>query len=139
MDTSILSQINWLAVLSAAAAYFALGAIWYSLLFGKKWVAYQGINVQSEDASKGMASIMSTSFLLMGISVICLAILVERLGLTQAISGVKLGLLTGIGFAVTGISITYLYIKKPAALHAIDGLYHVVGNVIAAVILCVWR
>jgi len=75
----------------------------------------------------------------MFVVVICIAILVERLQLYQAISGVKLGLLTGIGFAVTSISISYLYVKKPLGLHLIDGLYHVIGNIIAAIILCVWQ
>ena len=34
----IFSYINWLHVLVAAIAYFALGAIWYSFLFQKPWV-----------------------------------------------------------------------------------------------------
>ena len=139
MNTSLLTDINWLAVAVAAVAYFALGAIWYSALFGKQWVTYQGINMQDPDAKKGVGAIMASSFLLMFVAVICIAILVERLQLYQAISGVKLGLLTGIGFAVTSISISYLYVKKPLGLHLIDGLYHVIGNIIAAIILCVWQ
>jgi hypothetical protein len=139
MNTSFFTEINWLAVAVAAVAYFALGAIWYSGLFGKQWVTYQNINMESPDAKKGVGAIMVSSFLLMGVSVICLAILVERLQLTQAISGVKLGLLTGIGFAVTSLSISYLYVKKPMGLYFIDGMYHVLGNIIAAIILCVWH
>ena len=139
MNTSLLTDINWLAVAVAAIAYFALGAVWYSALFGKQWVAYHGINMQDPDAKKGVGAIMASSFLLMFVAVICIAILVERLQLYQAISGVKLGLLTGIGFAVTSISISYLYVKKPLGLHLIDGLYHVIGNIIAAIILCVWQ
>ena len=139
MNTSLLTDINWLAVAVAAIAYFALGAVWYSALFGKQWVTYQGINMQDAEAKKGVGAIMASSFLLMFVAVICIAILVERLQLYQAISGVKLGLLTGIGFAVTSISISYLYVKKPLGLHLIDGLYHVIGNIIAAIILCVWQ
>ena len=139
MNTSLLTDINWLAVAVAAIAYFALGAVWYSALFGKQWVTYQGINMQDAEAKKGVGAIMASSFLLMFVAVICIAILVERLQLYQAISGVKLGLLTGIGFAVTSISISYLYVKKPLGLHLIGGLYHVIGNIIAAIILCVWQ
>ena len=138
MNTSFFTDINWLAVAVAAIAYFALGAVWYSGLFGKRWVAYQNIIID-ENAKKGVGAIMFSSFLLMGVSVICLAILVERLQLTQAISGVKLGLLTGVGFAVTSLSISYLYVKKPLGLYLIDGMYHVLGNIIAAIILCVWH
>jgi hypothetical protein len=88
---------------------------------------------------KGVAATMFTSFLLMVVATIGLAILVERLDLSLAISGIKLGLLTGLFFSLTSISISYLYTKKPAGLHLIDGMYHVVGQILASIILCIWR
>src|SRR5215212_71256 len=139
MDTSFLSDLNWLHILVAAIAYFALGAIWYSALFGKTWVAYQNINMNDPNAKKGTGAIMFGSFIWMFVTCIGLAIIVYRLHLDNAISGVKWGLLTGVCFSAAAISISYLYVKKPAGLHLIDCLYHVVGQIIAAVILCVWR
>lgn len=138
MDTSIFSNLNWLHVLVAAIAYFALGSVWYSALFGKRWVAYQNINMNDPNAKKGVAAIMIGSFVWMFITSIGLAVLVSRLNLVGAMAGVKLGLLTGICFSSAAISISYLYVKKPTGLHFIDCLYHVIGQVIAAVILCVW-
>jgi hypothetical protein len=139
MDTSIFSNLNWLHILVAAIAYFALGSIWYSALFGKRWVAYQNINMNDPNARKGVAGIMFGSFVWMFIITIGLAIIVYRLGLTEASSGLKWGLLTGICFSAAAISISYLYVKKPAGLHFIDCLYHIIGQIIAAVILCVWH
>jgi hypothetical protein len=140
MDTTFLSNINWLAVLVAAIAYFALGALWYSPLFGKKWVQYQNIDMNDPDIKKGVAGIMVGSFVLMLFATIGLAILVARIPLNGGVmSGLKLGLMTGLLFSATAISITYLYIKKPIGLHFIDGLYHVVGQIIAAIILCIWK
>lgn len=139
MDTTIFSNLNWLHILVAALAYFVLGALWYSPLFGKKWVAYQNIDMNAPDARKGVAGIMLGSFLWMLVTTIGLAIIVNRLALTEAMSGVKWGLLTGVCFSAAALSITYLYVKKPLGLHLIDGLYHVVGQIISAVILCVWR
>ena len=140
MDTSYFSDINWLAVLVAAIAYFALGAIWFSKpVFGSKWVALHKINMDDPETKKGVGIIMFGSFILMLIATIGLAILVARFHFYEAISGIKLGLFTGICFASTAISVTYLYIKKPLASHFIDNLYHVVGQVIAAIILCVWK
>lgn len=139
MISSFFSGINWLAVLVAAIAYFGLGAIWYSFLFQKQWIRFQNINVNDPEMKKGMATTMFTSFLLMLLTTVGLAILVERLDLYFAISGIKLGLLTGVFFSLTAISISYLYTKKPAGLHLIDGFYHVVGQVIASIILCIWR
>ena len=139
MDSSIFSDINWLHVLVATIAYFMLGAIWYSFLFQKQWIAFHKIDVNHPDAKKGVGAIMALSFVLFFIICIALAILVVKLQLTSAISGIKLGLFTGIGFSAMAISITYLYLQKHRGLHLIEGLYHTVGQVIAAIILCVWR
>ena len=140
MDTSYFASINWLAVLVAAIAYFSLGALWFSKpVFGTRWVALHKINMDDPEVKKGVAAIMFGSFLLMLLATIGLAILVARFHFYEAISGIKLGLFTGICFASTAISVTYLYIKKPLASHFIDNLYHIVGQVIAAIILCVWK
>jgi hypothetical protein len=138
MDASF-SDLNWLHIFVAALGYFVLGALWYSPLFGKKWVMYHKIDVNAADAKKGLAAMMIGSFVWMFITSAALGYLVYRLGLTEFISGVKLGLFTGICFSAAAISINYLYLKKPTGLHFIDGLYHVLGQVIAAVILCVWH
>ena len=88
---------------------------------------------------QGVAGVMIMAFIVFFVITAGLAILVERLQLWQAISGAKLGLFTGLFFSATVISITYLYTKKPFGLHLIDGLFHIIGQIIAAVILCVWQ
>lgn len=139
MDTSVFANINWLAVLVASIAYFALGALWYSFLFQKQWVAGHKIDMNDPAAREGVAVTMISSYLLMFIATIGLAILIERLNLYLLPSAIKLGLLTGIAFSATAISINYLYLKKQMQLHLIDGGYHIAGQVIAALILCLWR
>jgi hypothetical protein len=52
-------------------------------------------------------------------------------------SGLKLGLLTGICFSATTICISYLYQMKPKSLSMIDGGYHIAGQAIAGIILCI--
>jgi hypothetical protein len=139
MDTSFFSHINWLAVLVAAVAYFMLGALWYSVLFGKAWIKGTGIDMSRPDARSGAGGIMAFTFILELVTCIGLAILVHRLALTGAMSGIKLGAFTGIFFSSISICISYLYQKKPLSLHAIDAGYHTIGSIIAAVILCVWH
>src|SRR3982750_531331 len=104
MDASF-SDLNWLHIFVAALGYFVLGALWYSPLFGKKWVMYHKIDINAADAKKGMAVIMIGSFVWMFISSAALGYLVYRLGLTEVISGLKLGLFTGICFSAAAISI----------------------------------
>jgi hypothetical protein len=138
-ESSIFAQINWLAVLVATIAWFLIGAIWYSTLFQKQWVAYHNINITDPELKKGTGMIFFISFVLMFVAVMGMAILIEMMGITSFKGGLKLGLLTGVCFSMTAISITYLYLKKPLGLHFIDGLYHLVGMVIAGIILSQWQ
>jgi hypothetical protein len=139
MGTEVFSHLNWLAVLVAAVAYFMLGALWYSkALFANTWIKTTGVNVNDPNAKKGVAAVMVMTLILEFITCIALAVIVERLGLSSAMSGLKLGLFTGICFSAVAVCISYMYQSKPKVLSAIDSGYHIVGNIIAAIILCVW-
>jgi len=139
MDTSFFSHANWLAITVAAVAYFMIGGLWYSVLFGKAWIKSTGIDMSRPDAKKGAGGIMVMTFLLEFVICTGLAVLASRMMLVNGVlSGIKLGLLTGICFSAIVICISYLYQGKPKTLTLIDGGYHIVGNIVAAVILCIW-
>ena len=140
MNTEIFAQVNWLAVLVAALAYFMLGAVWYSkALFGAKWAALVGLDMSDPDKKKGMGKMMAATFLLIVVCCIALAMLVHRLDLFVIASALKLGLITGICFASTAVSISFIYESRPTALYFIDCGYHVAGHLIVAIILVLWR
>jgi Protein of unknown function (DUF1761) len=140
MNTELLSHINWLAVIVAGIAYFMIGGLWYSkVLFGTKWAALQKIDMNDPNNKKGVGAIMFYSFVLMLLTAVGLAILVVRMDITSVSGAIKLGFLTGLLFAVTSLSISFLYEKKPTALYFISGGYLLVGNIIAAIIVVAWR
>jgi hypothetical protein len=126
--------------LVGAIGYFALGALWYSFLFQKQWIKYTGVTMSNDpNAKKGIGAIMFGSFIMMFICSVAIAILVSRIGLHSWLSGLKLGLLTGLCFAFTSMAINMLYEMKPVGLYFINGCYQLLGNIIAAVIICSWR
>ena len=139
MNSEILSDINWLAVLAGGIAYFILGAIWYSFLFRNAWIKASGMNPNDPGAKSGVARIMLASLVLMIIVSIGLGILITRVGSSGWMTGCKVGLLCGVCFSATAISISYLYEKKPMALHIINGLYNIAGCGIAGIIIAVWH
>ena len=140
MNTELFSHINWLAVIVAGIAYFMLGGLWYSkALFGSKWAALQKMDMNDPNMKKGVGAIMFYSFILMLLTVIGLAILVVRMDVVLLSGAIKLGLVTGLLFAVTSVSISFVYEKKPMALHFITGAYLLLGNIVAAIILVSWR
>ncbi|HQY12382.1 MAG TPA: DUF1761 domain-containing protein [Ferruginibacter sp.] len=134
--------LNWPAVAVAALAYFGLGALWYSkALFAKRWIADLKIDVNDPDAKKGMGMMFGGSLVMMFVQSLAIAIIAERLGIRGAgwMSGVKLGALTGCCFCAATVGVNYLYEKKPMSLFLINAGYAIVGNIIAAVIICSWE
>jgi hypothetical protein len=139
MGTEIFSNLNWLAILAGGVAYFLLGAIWYSFIFKNAWIKSSGVNVNDPNMKKGMAQTMLSSLVLMIICSLGLALFLAKVGPTSWMSGAKVGLVAGVCFSATGICISYLYEKRPWALHFINAGYNVAGCVIAGIILSVWH
>ncbi len=140
MNTDLLSHVHWLAAIVAGIAYFIIGGLWYSkVLFGPKWATLLKIDMNDANNKKGVAAIMFYSFLLMILTAVGLAILVVRMDIVLISGAIKLGLVTGLLFSVTSVSISFVYEKKPLALHFITGGYLLVGNIVAALILVLWR
>jgi Protein of unknown function (DUF1761) len=139
MGTEIFSHLNWLAILVGGVAYFLLGAIWYSFIFKNAWIKSSGVNVNDPNMKKGMAQTMLASLVLMIVASLGLALFLSKVGPSSWMSGAKVGLIAGICFSATGICISYLYEKRPWALHFINAGYNVAGCVIAGIILSVWH
>ena len=125
----------------ATVAYFILGALWYSKpLFGGTWARLVNLDMNNPDLKKGMGGMMVSTFLLMFIVSFGLEVLIVKIGFAQEFMfGVKLGLLTGLAFATTAVSINYVYERRPSSLYLINNGYHVIGHVLVATILVLWR
>ena len=141
MNIAIFSGLNLWAILVAAIAYFILGAVWYSkALFGTKWAQLIKLDMNNPNLKKGMGKMMVSTFIL---------ILIVCFGLSKVnhmvnfddnyLYGIKLGLLTGFAFATTAVSINYVYENKPTNLYLINCGYHILGHVLAATIIVMWR
>ena len=134
--------LNWPAIAVAALAYFALGALWYSkILFAPRWIAYLKIDVNDPNAKKGMGVMFGGSLVLMFVQCLAIAILAERLHIHGAgwLNGLKLGAMTGSCFCAAAVGVNYLYEKKPLGLFLINAGYAIVGNIIAGIIICLWK
>jgi hypothetical protein len=139
MGFTIFSHINWLAVLVGAAAYFLLGAIWYSFLFRDAWIKASGVKMDDPNAKTGVGAVMTFSFILILLTTLGLAIFITLMGAVVWMAGAKIGLVVGVCFCATAICNSYLYEKRPLAIHLINSGYNIVGCVIAGIILAVWH
>jgi len=91
------------------------------------------------NARKGLAGIMITSFITILITTVGLALIIARVQSSGWMTGAKIGLIGGLCFSAATIYNSYLYEKRPLALSAINGLYNIIGCVIAGVIIAVWH
>lgn len=132
--------VNYLAILVAAVAHFIVGAIWYTALFGKKWMALQNIDeAKMKEMAKGAPIAYVGSF----IGSIILAYATARLiGLVNPVdlaSAFMLGILVWGGYWLIVDLHGSLYEKKPWALFFINTLYGLVGILAVTAILFYWR
>lgn len=120
-------HINFLAVLVASLAAFALGALWYSpILFGKKWQLNVGLKKEDFE-NVNFAKTYGTSFLLMFIMGIGLDQLlnVHLTNIDNFVEGAFHGAIMGFFFSAMSIGINYLYQQKTLTLYFIDATYQI--------------
>lgn len=136
------SSINFLAVLVAAVASFAIGALWYSpVLFGKAWQKELGFT-QKDLEGANMAMIFGGSFVMILIMALGMGMLLQGhypVELINAKVGIFHGLYIGIAFVGTSTAINYFYQRKSLKLWAIDAFYQIVFLIVQGAILGVWH
>ncbi len=134
-----LSELNYLAILVTALAIFAIGALWYTVLFGKQWQAAHAYTPeQLEGMKQGMGKAYGLSFVAYLVLAAVMDLLIVRMGITEAIGGAKLGVACWLGFVATIGLTANLYSNKKLATYLIDAAYQLVFMVAAGVILAIW-
>lgn len=142
MNFDVLSDLNWLAVLVAALAYFAIGAVWYAPpVFGKVWMAAGGM-AMPEPGTRPSPAIYLTPLIGSVLSAVALGMLALATGTDSLQKGIVLGLVVAIGFAVSIALVTAQFESekpKPMVWGAVTAGYHGVGILIAAIVVASWQ
>lgn len=133
---SMLSDINWLSVLVASIAGFAVGAVWYTpILFGKIWIKLIGANID-ENNKPNMPMIFGTALVLQFIAAIGLEMVLGKDAC--AVHGLTTGLFISIFWIATSFGINYLFVRRPLKLFFIDAGYYAVSFMVMGIILGAW-
>ena len=134
-------SINYLAVLVAAIANMAIGALWYSpVLFAKPWIAAIGKSEEEirEQAGKGMARTYTLAFISALVMSFVLAHFVDYTRATTIAGGLQAGFWPWLGFVATTNLSTLLFEWRPSKLYYISMGYYLVVLAVMGVILAVW-
>jgi hypothetical protein len=118
-------NINWIAMVLAAFAGFAVGGLWYGPLFSKTWQREAGL---SDEALKSanMGLIFGSTFALNLIASFILGHVLATYGNPALGTSIMIAGGIGLGFIATSIGVNYLFARKSLKLFFIDAGYWVV-------------
>ncbi|RNJ63839.1 MAG: DUF1761 domain-containing protein [Porphyrobacter sp. IPPAS B-1204] len=112
-------------VLAGSAAFFAVGALWYGVIFAKPWQRAAGLS-NTQLRSGNMAVIFALTF---AFEVLIAMVLWHLLARTDPPAYVVMMMAVGfaVGVMIPAIGINYLHQRKPLALFLIDAGHFLVG------------
>jgi hypothetical protein len=129
-------DLNWLAVVVAAAAWFAFSAIWYSVPpISKAW--QEAARVDPAEGGS-LAPLFLITFVGYLVTTVAIALLAQGIGASSFGDGVALGVVLGVGFGLVGGLVSQLYEQKGPSYWVINGVNAVIAYSIVAVIVTVW-
>jgi hypothetical protein len=129
-------NINWLSVVVATLAAFAIGSIWYSpVLFSKAWM--KELKLTRDDLKRAnIPLIFGGTFVLQFIAALVLDMFI---GLSSTwIQGLVSGVIVGLGWISTTLGINYLYGGKSLKLYLIDAGHYLFVFLVMGIILGAW-
>jgi hypothetical protein len=140
MTFALLGDLNWLAVIVATLAYFGLGGLWYMpRVFGDIWTRSIGWDPTGEEGP-GVAFYAAPLATCLVAST-ALALLARAAGADSVGEGLVLGLVAGVGIAGAVLFTTGFFDPKkpqPMVWFGVTAGYHLVGLLIAAMIVSAW-
>lgn len=129
-------EVNWLAVVAAAASAFLLGGLWYSkAMFLKAW--QRGSGLSDDQMQKGHpGKIFGGAFVLSLVSAATFAMFLGKLPVGEATA---YGFCAGLCWVAASFGINYLFERKNFTLFLVNGGYHTVQFTLYGLILGLWH
>jgi Protein of unknown function (DUF1761) len=132
---SSIANLNWLAVLAAFVAYSVVGALWFTVLFTKPYRISLG--KENEPQQKLPPIFIIGPAICTLVITITSAILMNVLHIESFGSALEFALLIGFGYLVSNTVTIAINpnIPRPILYGVVSGSYHLVGIVIACMII----
>lgn len=112
-------------VLAGAGAFFAVGALWYGVIFAKPWQRAAGLsNSQLRQGNMGVIFGLAFAF-----EVLIAMVLWHLIVRTDPAPHVVMMMATGfaVGVMIPAIGINYLFLRKTLGLFLIDAAHFIIG------------
>lgn len=136
------ASVNWLAVLVASLAAFAVGFVWYGPLFGKKWASLHGFTEESMKESN-MVLIFGGAFVATFLICSIMASIMAAQPGPEAINGSwRHGMCWGFTLSILSIGTMIMnafFERRKWMLVFIDASYTLVYYGLAGAIIGAWK
>jgi hypothetical protein len=130
------ADLNWLAILVAALAWFAFSAVWYSIPpLSNAW--QQAAKVTPGEGPP-LAMILIPTFIGYFVTSTVIALIATAINGDEVANGVALGVALGIGFGVVGAVVNQMYEQKGRSYWLINGVNALIAYTIVSVIVTIW-
>jgi Na+/melibiose symporter-like transporter len=130
--------INWLAVIVAAVAFYAIGFVIYGMLVpAETWMAMSGITAEEMEAVG--SSRMPFSVIMPLMTAIFMAVIFKWAQVAGASNGAKWGAVISLASAVPAVMYGWVYGIGPAEMTLVDSGHLLLGHVAAGAILGGWK
>ena len=128
--------VSWWAIIIAAIVKFAIGAVWFTALFGKRYRAL--MNVPEGSSTEGLVPAMVVQIIGDLIMAYVLARFIVHYGASGLVNGAFIGFMAWLGFVATIMVGTIFYEKKSGEFIAITAGYQLVGIVVMGAVIGWW-
>ena len=140
LSARCLAMVDYLSVIVAAVAAFAVGALWYGPLFGRPWrllMNYSEGHAGTPSGGQGMSMpfAMGGGFIATLVLVYVLAVFMQALGIATASEAVSFGFTVSVGFIATTMMNSVFYERRPWKLYLINASHYVVAVIVASLVL----
>ncbi len=130
-------SLNGWAILAAALAAYALGALWYAPpVLGRAWL--RALGKRPEELGSPVRAMTIQCLLTLVIAAV-LALLVVRFGAITWAEGAAIGLVAGVGLVATSLASDYLFCGWSPRLYSIQVAYKLASLTLMGAILGAWR
>ena len=130
-------KTNYGAIVVSAVAYWMLGALWYGVLFGQRWMALEGLTMEQAKSMNPVLPYVITLVLNLLMAFVLAQLCLWRNANTAG-RGAAVGVLLWIGIVGPVVFTTYMYEMRPKELFAINEFYPLVGLCLMGAILGAW-
>jgi hypothetical protein len=131
-------MINWWAVIVAGIVMFAIGAVWYTALFGERW--RQLMSVPEGAQAEGFVPALIVGLIGNLLTAWALAFFVARSNTgSNIVDGLTVAIVAWLGCALPLHANTIIYERRPPMLAYINGGYTLIAYLVMGAILGWWR